>query len=121
MGYQIQKKPFIVPTTDGKLIAEHAGWASNGDSRLSIAYMVAPPHWKEPFQTPEFDEYTLVISGKKQFTINDEVIVLREGESIKIEKNTRVQYANPFDEPVTYVSVCLPAFNLEKVHRETEK
>lgn len=120
MGYQVQKKPFIVPTTDGKLIAEHFGKASSGQNDVSIAYMVAPPHWKEPFQTPEFDEYTIIISGKKQFTINGEKIILHEGESIRIDKNTRVQYANPFDEPVTYLSVCLPAFSIEHVNRENE-
>jgi quercetin dioxygenase-like cupin family protein len=116
----IQKKPFVVPTTDGKLIAEHFGLASHGGSAISIAYMVAPPHWQEPFQTPEFDEYTLVISGKKQFTIDGEKIILNAGESIKINKNTRVQYANPFDEPVTYIAVCTPAFSTDRVHRENE-
>ncbi|MBU2527456.1 MAG: cupin domain-containing protein [Bacteroidetes bacterium] len=116
----IQKKPFVVPTTDGKHIAEHFGLASHGGNPISIAFMVAPPHWEEPFQTPEFDEYTLVISGKKQFTIDGQKIILNAGESIKINKNTRVQYANPFDEPVTYVSVCTPAFSLNLVHRENE-
>jgi ethanolamine utilization protein EutQ len=51
----LQNKPFIVPTTDGKLIEEHFGNASNGDSAVSIAHMIAPPGWSEPFQIPEFD------------------------------------------------------------------
>ncbi len=55
--YFKQTKPFIVPTTDGKLIEEHFG-ASSKQSELSIAHMIAPPGWSEPFQTPEFDEYT---------------------------------------------------------------
>ena len=115
--YHIQKSPFIVPTTDGKLIEEHFGLASI-NSELSIARMIAPPKWSEPFQTPEFDEYTYVIKGKKQFVINDDTIVLSAGESIKIEKGTRVQYSNPFEEACDYIAVCMPAFSIDKVHRE---
>ena len=94
--YVIQKSPFIVPTDDGKVIKEHFGLASDGNANISIAHMVAPPGWSEPFQTPEFDEYTFIIKGKKQFIINDETIILEAGQSIKIEKNTRLQYSNPF-------------------------
>ncbi len=96
--YQIQNTPFVVPTTDGKLIEEHFGKATDGNSQISIAHMIAPPHWHEPFQTPEFAEYTYIIKGKKQFIIEDEVIILETGQSIKIEANTRVQYSNPFEE-----------------------
>lgn len=115
--YQIQKQPFIVPTDDGKLIEEHFG-NSSIKAPMSIARMVAPPHWSEPFQTPEFDEYTLVINGRKQITIADEVIILQAGESILIKAGTRVQYANPFDQEVQYVSICNPAFDFNKVNRE---
>lgn len=116
--YTIQKTPFIVPTTDGKLIEEHFGNATDGNSEVSIAHMIAPPKWKEPFQTPEFDEYTYIIKGKKQFIIEDKVIVLEAGQSIKIEKNTKVQYSNPFEKDCEYIAVCLPAFSIDKVHRE---
>ena len=71
--YKIQKNPFVVPTTDGKLIQEHWG-NSTGNSEISIAHMIAPPHWSEPHQTPEFDEFTIVISGKKQFEIDGEIV-----------------------------------------------
>ena len=117
--YSIQKTPFIVPTTDGKLIEEHFGKATNGESKLSIAHMIAPPGWSEPFQTPQFEEYTYIIKGKKQFNIDNDIIILEAGQSIKIEKNTRVQYANPFDEPCEYLAICLPAFSIDAVHRET--
>ncbi|MCY1231226.1 Cupin domain protein [compost metagenome] len=116
--YTLQKAPFIVPTDDGKLIEEHFGNATNGNSEVSIAHMIAPPKWSEPFQVPEFDEYTYIIKGKKQFIIEGETVILEAGQSIKIEKNARVQYSNPFDEPCEYLSVCLPAFSLEKVNRE---
>ena len=116
-NYTIQKSPFVVPTDDGKLIEEHFGIASI-PSELSIAHMVAPPKWSEPFQTPEFDEYTYIIKGKKQFNIEGDIIILKAGESIKILKGTRVQYCNPFDEACEYLAVCLPAFSVELVNRE---
>lgn len=116
--YQIQDKPFVVPTTDGKIIKEHFGNATDKNSQISIAHMIAPPKWSEPFQTPEFDEYTYIIKGKKQFIIDDETLVLRAGQSIKIEKNTRVQYSNPFEDACEYIAICLPAFSMDLVNRE---
>lgn len=116
--YTIQKSPFVVPTTDGKLIEEHFGLASDGNKNISIAHMVAPPKWSEPFQTPEFDEYTYIIKGKKQFIIDGEKLVLKAGESIKINKNVRVQYSNPFEHECEYLAICLPAFSINAVNRE---
>ena len=116
--YTIQNSPFVAPTTDGKLIEEHFGNATDGNTNISIAHMVAPPGWSEPFQTPEFEEYTYIIKGKKQFIIDGETIILEAGQSIKVEKNTRIQYSNPFKEPCEYLAICLPAFSLDKVNRE---
>jgi mannose-6-phosphate isomerase-like protein (cupin superfamily) len=118
--YTIQKSPFVVPTTDGKLIEEHFGNATDGNPNISIAHMVAPAGWREPFQTPEFDEYTYIIRGQKQFIVDGDTLVLKAGESIKIENNTRVQYSNPFDQECEYIAVCIPAFSIEKVNREEE-
>lgn len=116
--YTIQNNPFVVPTTDGKIIKEHFGEATDGNSHISIAHMKAPAGWSEPFQTPEFDEYTLIIKGKKQFIIEGEALVLEAGQSIKIEKNTRVQYSNPFTEVCEYMAICTPAFSMNLVNRE---
>ncbi len=116
--YKIQKSPFVVPTTDGKLIEEHWGRATDGNTDVSIAHMVAPPGWSEPFQTPEFDEFTYIIRGKKQFIIENETLILETGQSIKIERNTRVQYSNPFTEECEYMSICTPAFSPDSVNRE---
>ena len=101
--YKVQRSPFIVPTTDGKVIKEHFGLATDGDANISIAHMIAPPGWSEPFQTPEFDEYTFIIKGKKQFII---------------QKNTKVQYSNPFNDVCEYIAICKPAFSMELVNRE---
>lgn len=119
MPYFLQAQPVVVPTNDGKLIEEHAGLASTGQKNISIAHMVAPPGWSEPFQTPEFDEYTLVSRGKKMFEVDGEKIVLQNGQSILIKSGTRVRYSNPFDEECEYWSVCMPAFSIDSVHRET--
>ncbi|MCD2260993.1 cupin domain-containing protein [Psychroserpens luteolus] len=116
--YIIQNSPFVVPTTDGKLIEEHFGNATDGNTQLSIAHMVAPPGWSEPFQTPKFDEYTYIIKGKKQFIINDEILILEAGQSIKINKNVRVQYSNPFTDACEYIAICVPAFSMDLVNRE---
>ncbi|TPV34120.1 cupin domain-containing protein [Paucihalobacter ruber] len=116
--YTIQNKPFVVPTTDGKVIEEHFGLATDGNSQISVAHMIAPPGWSEPFQTPAFDEITYIISGKKQFKFNEEAVVLEPGQSIKINKHTRVQYCNPFNEPCEYIAICTPAFSLEQANRE---
>lgn len=118
--YVKQVDPLIVPTTDGKVIEEHFGNASI-KSNLSLAHMIAPPGWSEPFQTPQFDEYTYIIKGEKQIVIDNEIIILKAGESIKILKGTRVQYSNPFDKECEYLAVCDPAFSLDSVHREMEK
>jgi len=116
--YIIQRSPFVVPSTDGKIIEEHFGLASDHNNQISIAHMIAPAGWSEPFQTPTFDEYTYIIKGKKQFMINGETIILEAGQSIKIEKNTRVQYSNPFVDPCEYLAICLPAFSNDAVNRE---
>ena len=118
MKYFKQDKPFVVPTTDGKLIEEHFGLATTKDPNLSIAHMIAPPGWGEPHQNPEFDEYTFVSRGKKMFEVDGEEITVSAGQSILIKKGSRVRYSNPFDEACEYWSVCIPAFSLELVNRE---
>lgn len=116
--YIIQKNPFIVPTNDDKLIEEHFGLASINQGDFSFAHMIAPAGWSEPFQTPEFDEITFIISGKKMIEVDNEKIILNEKQSIFIKKGTRVRYSNPFDEKCEYISLCIPAFSIERVKRE---
>lgn len=118
MAFIKQQNPFVVPTTDGKLIEEHYGLASSGDNGFSIAHMIAPPGWGEPFQTPQFDEVTIIFKGKKQFEVDGTIQVLSAGETILIKAGTRVRYSNPFDEPCEYWSCCVPAFSIDTVNRE---
>lgn len=121
MPYQFPDKPFRVPTTDGKLIEEFFGLASSGTSKFSVAHMIAPPGWAEPHQNPDFDEVTIVVRGRKSFEIDDELITLSAGQTILVQKGSRVRYSNPFEEEVEYWSVCIPAFTFESVHREAEE
>jgi len=119
-NYFKQSNPFLVPTTDGKKIEEHFGLASSGHRQFSIAHMIAPPGWSEPYQKPEFDEITIMVSGRKHIEVDSVEIILNPGETLLIKKGTRVRYSNPFEEPAEYWSVCVPAFSPETAHRETE-
>ncbi len=118
MNFFLQNKPFIVPTTDRKLIEEHFGRDSTNNENLSIAHMPAPKGWREPAQNPEFDEWTLVSKGKKCVEVDGNAMVLEAGQSILVKKGAKVRYSNPFNEPCEYWSVCLPAFSMEGVLRE---
>lgn len=118
--YFIQTKPFKVPTTDGKLIEEHFGHASTHTGQFSVAHMVAPPHWAEPHQTPEFDEITIVTRGKKLIEIDGEEVEVNAGESILIKAGARIRYSNPYDHETEYWSICIPAFDINTVNREEE-
>ena len=73
-SYVLQQEPFVVPTKDGKLIEEHFGRVISNEPGLSIAHMLAPSGWSEPFQNPEFDEYTMIVRGRKQIEIDDKLV-----------------------------------------------
>ena len=117
--FDVQRSPFIVPVEDGKLIEEHFGEASIA-ADLSLAHMIAPAGWGEPFQTPQFDEYTYIIKGKKRIEVGGEEVILSPGESIRVKKGVRVRYSNPFDTPCEYLAICRPAFRIETANREDD-
>ena len=120
MPYHKQDHPVQVPVPGGKLIEEHFGRVVSADEGISIAHMVAPPGWGEPFQQPLFDEYTLVERGRKMVEVDGKELVVEAGQSILIKKGSRVRYSNPFSEDCAYWSVCLPAFSMETVQRDPE-
>lgn len=117
MPYFLQKNPIQVPVPGGKVIEEHAGRLATSETEISIARMTAPPGWGEPFQQPDFDEYTLVSRGRKLVEVDGEKLTVCAGQSILIKKGSRVRYSNPFEEDCEYWSICLPAFSIETVHR----
>lgn len=118
--YFLQTRPLQIPVPDNKLILEHFGGATTGHQQFSLARMVAPPGWSEPYQTPTFDEVTLMLRGRKQIDIEGEIVELKAGESILIKGGTRIRYSNPYEEENEYISLCMPAFSPDSVQRETE-
>jgi quercetin dioxygenase-like cupin family protein len=99
-----------------KQIEEFVGRVNNGDARVSIAVMTSPPGWEEPFQTPEFDEYTLVLEGCVIADHEGGSLEARPGQTLHAKPGERVRYHTP--DGARYVAVCLPAFAPDIVHRD---
>ncbi len=109
--------PTRIPVPGGKLIDEHVGVASTGTGKISVAHMVAPPGWTEPFQTPDFDEITVVISGSLHIDCDGQRYEVCAGQSVVTQAGERIRYAaGPLG--AAYLAVCLPAFTPDAAHRE---
>ncbi len=79
--------------------------------------MQSPQGWLEPGQTPEFDEYTIVLKGCLNVKTKTDQYEVKAGSAIIIEKGEWVQYST-LDEGAEYIAVCLPAFSPDTVHRD---
>lgn len=101
-----------------KLIREFVGRVNTGEEGVSIAHMSAPPGWAEPGQTPEFDEYTLVLEGALRVESRDGTVEVGKGQSVAVRAGEWVRYSTP--RGAEYVAVCLPAFSPSTVHRDPE-
>ncbi len=101
-----------------KLIEEYIGQLNSQTPEVSIARMISPEGWSEPGQTPEFDEYTVVLSGVLRLETPEGVHELSAGQAVIVSKGHKVQYSTPFPGGAEYIAVCLPAFSPETVHRE---
>ena len=101
-----------------KIIDEYIGRVNSGDSRLSIAHMRSPGGWVEPGQTPEFDEYTVVLRGQLRVAHKDGAIEVSAGQAIIAPAGEWVQYSTPGADGAEYIAVCLPAFSPQTVHRD---
>jgi mannose-6-phosphate isomerase-like protein (cupin superfamily) len=101
-----------------KVIREYVGRVNSAEEALSIAHMHSPAGWVEPGQKPEFDEYTLVIQGMVRVTHADGTLDVRPGQAVIAHAGEWVQYSTPEPDGADYVSVCLPAFSLQLVHRD---
>jgi mannose-6-phosphate isomerase-like protein (cupin superfamily) len=113
-------KPTIVQAagTKPKLIEEFVGQVNTGSEDVSIARMRSPGGWVEPGQRPQFDEYTIVLSGLLKVTSESETIDVRAGQAIIVHGGEWVQYSTPEPEGAEYIAVCLPAFSMATVHRD---
>jgi len=102
-----------------KLIDEYVGRVNNGEARLSVAHMRSPGGWVEPGQTPEFDEYTVVLRGLLRVTSRDGTTDVAAGQAVVARRGEWVQYSTPQAEGAEYIAVCLPAFSPQSVHRDS--
>ena len=101
-----------------KIIEEFIGRVNSGTSNLSIAKMQSPQGWIEPGQTPDFDEYTLVLKGVLRVQTKDKMFDVKAGEVIVTHKGEWIQYSTPEEGGAEYVAICLPAFSPDTVHRD---
>jgi mannose-6-phosphate isomerase-like protein (cupin superfamily) len=101
-----------------KIIDEYIGGVNSGDAAVSIAHMRSPAGWAEPAQTPEFDEYTLVLKGLLRVEHQGGFLDVRAGQAVVVRSGEWVRYSTPGGEGAEYVAVCLPAFSPETVHRD---
>jgi ethanolamine utilization protein EutQ len=100
-----------------KLIDEYIGRVNSGSSEVSIAHMRSPEGWIEPGQTPDFDEYTLVLKGTLRVEHRDGLIDVQTGQAVVCRKGEWVRYSTPEPGGAEYIAVCVPAFSIESVHR----
>ena len=114
------KQPSIIKAAGNKpkIIEEYFGRVNSNSKNISIARMQSPAGWVEPGQTPEFDEYTVVLKGTLRVTSKEGFIDVHAQQAVLIPKGEWVQYSSPEEGGAEYVAVCLPAFSPEIVHRD---
>lgn len=114
------KTPTIIQAAGNKpkVIEEFIGRVNSGTEDLSIARMKSPSGWVEPGQTPEFDEYTIVLHGVLCVTSHSGTIEVAAGQAIITRGGEWVRYSTPGPEGAEYVAVCVPAFSPNTVHRD---
>ena len=103
-----------------KIIEEFIGMVNTGARSVSIARMSSPGGWVEPGQTPEFDEYTIVLRGTLHVVTKTGSIDVAAAQAIIVAKGEWVQYSSPEPDGAEYIAVCLPAFAPDIVHRDTD-
>ena len=100
-----------------KRIEEYVGRINSATEALSIARMTSPGGWEEPGQTPEFDEYTLVLAGMLRLETAEGILDVAAGQAVIAPAGQWVRYSTPEEGGAEYVAVCLPAFSPATVHR----
>lgn len=110
-------KPSRIPVPGGKLIDEYIGRVNSEDSGVSIAHMRSPAGWSEPGQRPEFDEFTIVLSGSLTVEHENGIMEVAAGQAVIAQRGEWVRYSTP--RGAEYIAVCLPAFAPETAHRDS--
>jgi len=114
------KAPTVINSSGNKpkLIEEFVGRVNSKTEGVSIAKMTSPSGWVEPGQTPEFDEYTVVLKGSLRVERKFGTIDVKAGEAVTVLKGEWVRYSTPGEKGAEYVAVCIPAFSPDNVHRD---
>ncbi len=102
-----------------KLIDEYVGRVNSQTSGVSVAHMRSPQGWEEPGQTPEFDEFTIVLKGTLRVYHQGGQLDVAAGQAVIAHRGERIQYSTPAEGGAEYIAVCLPAFSMETVHRDS--
>jgi mannose-6-phosphate isomerase-like protein (cupin superfamily) len=102
-----------------KLIDEYVGRVNSQTSGVSVAHMRSPQGWEEPGQTPEFDEFTVVLKGALRVTHRGGQFDVSAGQAVIAHRGEWIQYSTPAEGGAEYIAVCLPAFSMDTVHRDT--
>jgi len=103
--------------TKPKIIEEFVGRVNSKTAAVSVAHMRSPAGWLEPGQTPEFDEYTIVLKGTLRVAHKTGRLDVHAGQAVIAHRGEWIQYSTP--EGAEYVAVCVPAFSAETVHRDS--
>jgi ethanolamine utilization protein EutQ len=101
-----------------KLIDEYIGRVNSQTTSLSVAHMRSPEGWQEPGQTPEFDEFTIVLRGTLRVEHRTGSLDVHAGQAVIAHACEWIRYSTPLPGGAEYIAVCLPAFSLETVHRD---
>lgn len=109
---------FDAAGTPPKTISEFVGRVATGETRLSFAVMDSPGGWSEPGQCPEFDEFTVVLEGELLVETRSATFTVAARQAVHARAGQWVRYSTPSAGGAKYVSVCLPAFSPESVHRD---
>ena len=103
-----------------KTIEEYAGRVNSGHTTVSVARMISPEGWSEPWQRPEFEEITLVLRGLLRVEHEGGSLDVRAGQAVVARPGESIRYSSPAPGGAEYVAVCVPAFSPVAVHREAE-
>ena len=114
----VAPKRIVAAGNKPKDIDEYVGRVNSGTAAVSIAHMRSPSGWVEPGQTPEFDEYTVVLRGMLRVTHRAGTLDVQAGQAVIAPRGEWIQYSSPGPEGAEYVAVCAPAFSPDLVHRD---
>jgi mannose-6-phosphate isomerase-like protein (cupin superfamily) len=117
---ELISQPTRIPVPGGKIIDEYVGRVNSAEEALSVAHMVAPGGWEEPAQTPDFDEFTLVLRGAVRVETASGALDVRAGQAVVTRAGERVRYLVTDPEGAEYVAVCRPAFSPDTARRDPE-